>query len=468
MLGQASHVLMDQIENHVNMTPDELSRIKLFDWFKGDKESQKAVSEGIETTILKGYGSAEVRLQKKDGTTIPMYFTASPLTINDKKYFTGIGIDITARKQAEAALKTSEEIFNQFMENSPIYIFFKDENIRSLRLSRNFEEMLGKPLDELLGKSMYELFPSDFAQSMVEADLQILKKGEGLTYEEEFNGRFYSTTKFPIQFEGKQNFLAGFSIDITEQRLAEQALKEREASLHELNATKDKFFSIIAHDLKSPFNSIIGFSSLLERQVQEKDYAGIEKYAVIIQNSSQQALNLLMNLLEWSRSQTGRMVFNPESFDIVGLINQSIELLNASALQKSITIYSETPVNLPVFADKAMIGTILRNLISNAIKFTDAGGEVVISTKQILNEIVVSVADTGVGISRESIGKLFRIDENYSTLGTQKEKGTGLGLLLCKEFVDKHGGRIWVESEPGKGSTFLFSIPISIETNTSL
>ena len=126
-------------------------------------------------------------------------------------------------------------------------------------LSRNYEKMLGKPLDEILGKSMDELFPSDLAKSMVENDIQILKNGVEFSVEEEFNGRYYSTIKFPIQIEGKPKFLAGFSIDITEQKLAEQALKERETSLRELNATKDKFFSIIAHDLKSPFNSIIGF-----------------------------------------------------------------------------------------------------------------------------------------------------------------------------------------------------------------
>ena len=377
-----------------------------------------------------------------------------------------IARDITERKRAEAALYKSEEIFNKFLENSPIYIFFKDENIRSLHLSRNFEKMLGKPIEEMLGKSMDELFPSDFAKSMVETDLQILRNGEETNYEEEFNGRFYSTTKFPIHIDGKSTFLAGFTIDITEQKLAEKALQEREASLRELNATKDKFFSIIAHDLKSPFNSIIGFSSLLARQIQEKDFAAIEKYAGIIQNSSQQAMDLLMNLLEWSRSQTGRIVFSPEKIDILDLINQSTELLNASAQQKSIAVLTEIPVNLHVFADKAMIHTILRNLISNAIKFTKAGGEITVSAEQMSNEVVVSVLDNGVGIDKESISKLFRIDQNYTTLGTEKEKGTGLGLLLCKEFIEKHGGKIWVESTPGKGSKFCFTIPTKIP-NTS-
>lgn len=377
-------------------------------------------------------------------------------------------IDITERKHIEEALKTSEEIFSQFLENSPIYVFFKDENIRSLRLSRNFEKMLGKPLEVMLGKSMDELFPSELAKKMVEDDLQILKNGVKIEVEEKLNTSHFLTTKFPIQIEGKPNFLAGYTIDITEQKLAEQALKESEARLRELNATKDKFFSIIAHDLKSPFNSIIGLSNILVQQIQEKDYAAIEEYAGMIENSSQHAMDLLMNLLEWSRSQSGKMIFNPENINIVDLISQSTELFNALAQQKSISVLSEMPVNLHVCADKAMINTILRNLISNAIKFTNPGGEIVISTEQMPDELVVSVSDNGVGIDKESISKLFRIDKSSSTLGTANEKGTGLGLLLCKEFAERHGGRIWVESESGKGSKFSFSIPKGNSTNSSL
>jgi PAS domain S-box-containing protein len=309
-------------------------------------------------------------------------------------------IDITERKHIEEALKTSEEIFTQFMENSPIYVFFKDENVRSLRLSRNFEKMLGKPLDDLLGKSMVELFPSELAKKMVDDDLQILMNGVKIEVEEEFDDHHFITIKFPIQIEGKPNFLAGFTIDITEQKLAEQALKESEARLRELNATKDKFFSIIAHDLKSPFNIIIGLSNILVQHIHEKDYAAIEEYASIIDNSSHQAMNLLMNLLEWTQSQTGKMVFTPENINIVDLINQSTELLIALAQQKSISVVSETPANLQVFADKAMINTILRNLISNAIKFTNTGGEIVISTEQMPDELVVSVLDNGVGMDQ--------------------------------------------------------------------
>lgn len=252
---------------------------------------------------------------------------------------------------------------------------------------------------------------------------------------------------------------SGTMVDITEKKLIELKLQENEALLRELNTTKDKFFSIIAHDLRTPFNAIIGLSDLLLMQIQSKDYDGIEEYAEIIQNSSQQAMSLLMNLLEWSRSQTGRLEIKPVLVDIALLTRGIINLLNDSAIQKSIVIVKKLPDTATVMADKEMIATVLRNLISNAIKFTNHGGTITISIGQKLEELVVEVADNGIGIKRENIDKLFRIDESTSTVGTQNEKGTGLGLMLCKEFITKHGGKIWVESEQGKGSVFSFSIP---------
>ncbi|PKP47006.1 MAG: hypothetical protein CVT92_17235 [Bacteroidetes bacterium HGW-Bacteroidetes-1] len=225
------------------------------------------------------------------------------------------------------------------------------------------------------------------------------------------------------------------------------------------NATKDKFFSIIAHDLKSPFNSIIGFSNILIERVQEKDYEGIENDAGIILQSSHRAMDLLMNLMEWSRSQTGRIEFNPEHIDMVKLICETVTLFENVARQKSILLNMTLPPTSFVFADKAMISTILRNLIANAIKFTNTGGRITVFTNEKPEGLTVSVSDNGVGIPKASRDNLFRIDKTYSTPGTNKEKGTGLGLILCKEFVDKHGGKIWAESVEAKGSTFHFSIP---------
>ena len=251
-----------------------------------------------------------------------------------------------------------------------------------------------------------------------------------------------------------------FLRDISEQKQIENSLREREVRLRELNATKDKFFSIIAHDLKSPFNAIVGFSNLMTEQIKLKDYDGIEEYAEIILNSSTRAMELLKNLLEWSRSQTGRMTFNSEYLDLSVLVRETTDLLKDSAQQKLISITTEVPAKMQVMADRAMINSVLRNLLSNAIKFTHTTGQIVVSAVQNRDECMISIRDTGIGIGKENISRLFRMDESFSTVGTHNEKGTGLGLLLSKEFVEKHGGKIWVISEPGKGSTFYFTIPV--------
>ena len=235
-------------------------------------------------------------------------------------------------------------------------------------------------------------------------------------------------------------------------------LEVKNKNLSELNAQKDKFFSIIAHDLKNPFNSIMGFSELLMEQIKEKDYKGIDEYARIINQSSHRIMDLLLNLLEWSRAQTDRMVFNPEYFEMVDLIEENIMLVDVIARQKAITIKKDLPHEISVFADKPMISTVLRNLISNAVKFTRHGGEISISAEKRATEILISVGDNGLGVAPDRLEKLFRVNETDSTPGTNNEKGTGLGLILCKEFVENHGGKIRAESEEGKGSVFYFTL----------
>jgi len=237
-------------------------------------------------------------------------------------------------------------------------------------------------------------------------------------------------------------------------------IKRQNEELKKINATKDKFFSIIAHDLRSPFGAIVGYSNILEKQVEKKNYSGIAKFAEIIQISSEKAMALLMNLTEWAQSQTGIMRFNPEPLNMVDLIYETVNLFYDIANQKLIEFEKILPPEAPVMADRAMVSTILRNLLSNAIKYTEPGGKITLSVTTETDELIVFVADSGVGIPKNRMDKIFRIDESYSTSGTMNEKGTGLGLILCKEFIDKHNGKIWVESEEAKGSVFYFSLPV--------
>ncbi len=386
----------------------------------------------------------------------------------EKRVLFGIIQDITDRKQTEERIKKSEANLNSLINNRDESIwsidneyniiifnnFFRDEYFASFNLEikkgMNVLSML-TPKWRKFWKPKYDLTLSG-KRIIFEYSNQV---GDMLHYYEVFLN--------PIISDGKITGVTALSVVITKRKWAEEDLRESEARLNELNATKDKFFSIIAHDLKSPFNTIMGFSDLLAEQVQEKNFEGILEYAGIIQDSSKRAMDLLINLLEWSRSQTGKMEFRPEPIKIVELINGVTALLNDSANQKSISISVNSPQNSLLFADKPMISTILRNLISNAVKFTNPGGKILISTEQNHLELRVTITDNGVGMKKETVEKLFRIDTSYSTKGTQNEQGTGLGLILCKEFVEKHGGKIWGESEPGIGSKFCFTIPRSLK-----
>jgi signal transduction histidine kinase len=248
--------------------------------------------------------------------------------------------------------------------------------------------------------------------------------------------------------------------ELTERIQAQKALRKNESQLKELNATKDKFFNIVAHDLKNPFTSLLGSSELLFRDIDKMDNDKIKTLASILNDASKSGYAILQNLLDWSRSQTGMLKFNPERIDLNNLINENITNLQLLATNKDISLFSEAEKSLYIFADKNMINTILRNLLSNAIKFTHKSGKVTVSAIINSGDVVISVKDTGIGISKENIDKLFRIDTKFSMPGTNNEQGTGLGLKLSKEFVEKQGGKIWVESIENKGSEFKFSIPI--------
>ncbi|MBA4056016.1 MAG: hypothetical protein C0490_14975 [Marivirga sp.] len=242
--------------------------------------------------------------------------------------------------------------------------------------------------------------------------------------------------------------------------IANALVNAQNLELQDLNATKDKFFSIISHDLKGPLNSLTSFSSLLINHTDSLSKEEIKMFALDFDKSLKNLFSLLENLLEWSRSQTGNIEFTPESFDLSLLLEENKDLLKAQAENKRITLGYENGSHQMVNAHKNSVNTVVRNLISNAIKFTPQEGMITLELTKMGTDVVVSVTDTGVGMPPEVMHKLFRIDSKHSTKGTANEKGTGLGLILCKEFVEKNGGRIWVKSKEGQGSAFYFSLPL--------
>lgn len=246
----------------------------------------------------------------------------------------------------------------------------------------------------------------------------------------------------------------------SELNLKNNELEELNTHLNELNATKDKFFSIIAHDLRNPFNTILGFSEMLASNYNALKDEKTEQVLKLMHNSAQNLFNLLENLLDWARSQRGIIEFKPEIHDLRNLLGDCTKLFKDSLATKNLKlIVTESEDRIPVYADRQMLETVIRNLISNAIKYTHNNGEIKVTSHFTGTETIITVSDNGTGMSAEKSAKLFRIDSGISTPGTNNEKGTGLGLLLAKEFVSRHGGIINVSSEAGKGSRFTISLP---------
>ncbi|PLX12443.1 MAG: hypothetical protein C0598_06015 [Marinilabiliales bacterium] len=236
-------------------------------------------------------------------------------------------------------------------------------------------------------------------------------------------------------------------------------IKKTLLSLQISNHTKDKFFTIIAHDLKGPFNALLGFSDVLVGEIEMGDNANVKTYSLILKDTIHNTYNFLINLLDWSRSQTNKIDYKPEKFNLYNLVEEIILLLNLQAETKKISINNKISHHQEIFADKNMINTVIRNFISNAIKYTNLEGKVEISSSILNNKITCSVTDNGIGMNEEVLTEIRNFGDTISTPGTEDEKGTGLGLILCNELIKKHKGKINIKSKEGEGSTFCFEIP---------
>ena len=249
-----------------------------------------------------------------------------------------------------------------------------------------------------------------------------------------------------------------------ERKLLEREREDLISKLKKLNETKDSLFSLISHDLRSPFNSLLGFSEILATEYETLTREEIKEYLNVIYDTSKNLYGMTNNLLQFSRFQMGRVDFNSAELDIKAMLNHSLKLLRGNTIKKRINVISSVPNGIKVRADEDMLNSILQNLISNAVKFTPKGGDIYISVNKLtgsnnINMLQVLIRDTGVGLNNELIGQLFK-EHVQSSPGTDKEYGSGLGLLLVKEFVEKNGGEINVKSVLNEGSTFSFTLPL--------
>jgi len=406
----------------------------------------------------------DMPLETKEGKAIDVEFVSNVYLVDHTRVIQCNIRNITKRKIAERKLHDSETRYRRLFETAKDGILILDGNSGQIvDVNPYLQELLGYSHNDLLGRELWEIgvFKNIAASKKAFKELQNkeyihfedmpLETKEGRAIDVEFVSNVYVVDHTKVIQCNIRN--------ITDRKLAEEKLAKYHQQLKELNATKDKLFSIIGHDLRTPFCTILSFSELLFENIRKVEIDTSLKYIGHINSTAKHTLVQLDNLLAWAKTQAGRTYFKPQNINLYNTLHGIVDSLNSSALIKNINLDFYLANNIVVFADENMLMTILQNLISNAIKFTNLGGKVFIQCISKPSQIKITVCDNGVGMDQETCNKLFRIDTTVTTSGTANERGSGFGLILCKEFVEMNGGKIWVKSKLGEGSKFTFTLP---------
>jgi hypothetical protein len=422
--------------------------------------------------IQNAYHGQTVRFEfwglRKDGSIFPKEVSLAPGLWFDRKVVIAAGREMTERKRVEESLRISEEKYRMLVQYSsdPIFSFNPDETYRFVNDA--FATPFGKKPEEIIGRTPFDIFPPDEAEKRLRLVRQVFATGEKGEIEVKVvnvqqEEKYYLTMVDPVKDEqGNILWITCISKDITQRKKAEQQLREKNEQLNAINAEKDKFFSIVAHDLRGPMNGFLGLTGIMADDIENLSADELREIATTMRSSAVNIYRLIENLLEWSKMQRGILSYEPQPLFLKSSLTKSIELMMDMAAKKGIELQIKIPDHSVVFADIHMLETIVRNLVSNAIKFSFKGETVEIAAEKTEgNMIRVQVKDSGIGIPAHLADKLFMLTENTSRKGTEGESSTGLGLVLCKEFVEKQGGKIWVESQEGAGSCFIFTLPQS-------
>lgn len=409
----------------------------------------------------------EFRIFAKDGTIrwIREVCRCEAGALPDELRLFGTAQNITARKEAEDSLREIETIFNLFMEHSPIYVFFKDQDIRTVRLSRNFERMLGRPLQELIGTTMAELFPPELAASMEADDQRILREEKVFEIEEEYGGHTYYTLKFPIIQEHRPPMLAGFTMDITERKKTEETLRrlneeldqrvaERTAQLEEAIREAESFSYSVSHDLRAPLRHINSYCSIILEDYRQDLPPEVCDYLGRVRKASSRLGELTDDLLELSR--VSRAEIQVDEVNLSTLATTIVSLLHEAEPNRQVEFVIEQ--GLVARGDRLLLRLVMENLLGNAWKYTarTAAARIELATTAIGSEKVFLVRDNGAGFDMAYQDKLFR---PFQRLHGDEFPGTGIGLATVKRIINRHGGRVWAEATTGRGATFYFTLP---------
>jgi PAS domain S-box-containing protein len=492
------------LQNMSSATEAEVLGKTDFDFFP--EESAKAFFEDDKKVIENGQTilSREESFTDKNGKKNWLLTSKIPIRNDEGKVtgLLGIGRNITNRKKSEqinealyeiseaayaasdmmALYKKIHEVVDTLMRAKNFYIALYDEETELLSFPYMIDEYDPQYQPKKLGKGLTEYVMRKGEAVLIdsEMDLELRRTGEvelvgtptliwlgvplkvsgntiGVLVVQDYeNAKTYGEEEMQILV-----FVAAQIAQVIERKKNSDKLNQFAQELKEVNQSKDKFFSIIAHDLKSPFQGLLGYSQILSTEYETLSEEEKKIFINGIDELSRSAYKLLENLLEWSRMQTGKMIFNPEKLNLFVELFPTLSLVKQTALNKEIELNYEIDNSIFVNADKYMLTTVVRNLVSNSIKFTNPGGTITVASKVGKKFVEISITDTGVGIKKDDVNKLFKLDKTLSTKGTANEEGTGLGLLLCKEMIAQHDGRIWVESEVGKGTKFFFTLPIN-------
>lgn len=380
--------------------------------------------------------------------------------------------DISERKKVEKSLNVAMESYMDIFNSVSEAIYVLDESGIFIDVNRGAEKMYQFTKNELIGQSLESIGSSEKndlkeIQSILK---QVYKTGTSASFDfwaMRKNGEIFPKEVFVNKgkYFGKDVLIAT-ARDITEKNLAEERIRAKNEELQKINAEKDKFFSIIAHDLRSPFAAFLGLTQLMVQDLPTLERDNIQEIALLMKESATNLHSLLENLLQWSRLHQGIVAFNPHHFLLVEKVNNSMHSVMEIAVNKGVEIAINIPVGTIVYADENMLESTIRNLATNAVKFTDKGGKILISVKSEPNgDAKISIKDTGIGMNEQMIENIFRIDELSCRQGTNGEPSTGLGLILCKDFIERHNGKIWAESTEFMGSTFHFILPNKVAVN---
>lgn len=450
--------------------------------FKFEKEEAigKKINDLIVPDHLKDEGSGatktvasggrlfvETTRKTKEGQLLQVSITGSPIALqSDSLSIIGIYQDITSRKQAEEALRESEEKLRTIFDHANIGFSIVAKSGEFVLTNKWHQDFLGYGKNDGSPLSIMDItHPDDVEETKKRFAALVLGEIDNYRIEKRFVRHDGEVVWVDLSVSGlrdqhgKVTMIIGMVVDINEKKQAEMVLKHSEQQLKDMNATKDTLISILSHDLRSPFTSIIGLTDIVLDNMAAYSRAEVKEHLQGIRSRGTATLTLLDDILSWIKVQSGKMSFHPDIVNFSAACESVVRSFHPLALTKEILINCSAVSDLEAYTDERMLQTIMRNLISNAIKFTPEKGTIRIAAVSDSRSVLVSVSDSGVGIEPDKITRLWNITSHHTTRGTAGEEGSGYGLVLCRELVEKQGGRIWVESEVGKGTTFYFTIP---------